>query len=219
VAAQAVLLAGAQLPLYVDVSENRRNSSMPPTCASCAQCPRSQVNVNLALNDSRLTESRSHVLITAAQHAARSRSRTRRRIAAVCRRESGANYGLVTYTYGSKEGSPGPPPLARSATESRRWTGGRWSRTERRVPRVSAVAERRRGGGLVFMGCCHWLASLGGGTASARRLSHSVRPPRSHRAAYLRTVRLGWRLATGASVVRHPADPYAAGHTNLLAAA
>lgn len=105
VAAQAVLLA-VQLPLYLDVSENQRNSFNAADMRELRKMPKElKVNVNLALNDSRLTDldrnvlsklqrSMPHVTITYAETNSSS----------LFGGTSGANYGLVTYTYGTKEG-------------------------------------------------------------------------------------------------------------------
>ena len=105
VAAQALLLA-IQLPLYVDVSENRRNSFNAADTRELRKMPKElKVNVNLAANDSRLTDldrnvlsklqrSMPHVTITYAETNSSS----------LFGGTSGANYGLVTYTYGGKEG-------------------------------------------------------------------------------------------------------------------
>src|SRR6266851_5642882 len=100
VAAQALLLV-VQLPIYADVSENQRNSFNPADMRTLRQMTKElKVNVNLAANDSRLTDldrnvlsklprAMPHVSITFAETSTTS----------LFGGTSGANYGLVTYTY------------------------------------------------------------------------------------------------------------------------
>ena len=106
VAAQALLLA-IQLPLYTDVTENQRNSFNPADVRALRQMPKElKVNVNLASNDSRLSDLDRNVLsklqrimphptITYAETSTTS----------LLGGSSGANYGLITYTYGGKQGT------------------------------------------------------------------------------------------------------------------
>jgi hypothetical protein len=105
VAAQALLLV-VQLPIYTDVSENQRNSFNPADMRTLRQMNKElKVNVNLASNDSRLADldrnvlsklprAMPHVTITYAETSTTS----------LFGGTSGANYGLVTYTYGGKQG-------------------------------------------------------------------------------------------------------------------
>jgi ABC-2 type transport system permease protein len=106
VAAQALLLV-IQLPLYTDVTENQRNSFNPADVRALRQMPRElKVNVNLATNDSRFSDldrnvlgklqrSMPHATITYAETSTTS----------LLGGSSGANYGLITYTYGGKQGT------------------------------------------------------------------------------------------------------------------
>jgi ABC-2 type transport system permease protein len=105
VAAQALLLA-IQLPLFMDLSENRRNSFNPADMRALRQMSRElKVTVNLASNDSRLADLDRNVLSKLQRtmpHATITYAETN--TSSLFGGTSGANYGLVTYTYGGKQG-------------------------------------------------------------------------------------------------------------------
>jgi ABC-type transport system involved in multi-copper enzyme maturation permease subunit len=106
ISAQALLLV-IQLPMFVDVSEDRRNSFNPADERALRRMNRElKVDVNLAANDSRLRDLDRQVL-----------SKLQRTVPQVTINyaetsasgllggTSGANYGLVTFTYGGRQGS------------------------------------------------------------------------------------------------------------------
>jgi ABC-type transport system involved in multi-copper enzyme maturation permease subunit len=106
VAAQMLLLV-IQLPLYVDVTEDRRNSFNPADERALHQMSKElKVSVNLASNDSRLADLDRNVLsklprvmpqVTITYPETSSTG--------LFGGTTGANYGLVTYTYGGKQGT------------------------------------------------------------------------------------------------------------------
>jgi ABC-2 type transport system permease protein len=106
VAAQALLLV-VQLPLYIDMTENQRNSFNAADVRALRQMPKElKVDVNLASNDSRFTDLDRNVLGKLQRtmpHATITYSETS--TTSLLGGSSGANYGLVTYTYGGKQGT------------------------------------------------------------------------------------------------------------------
>ena len=106
IAFQALLLA-VQLPIYADVTEGQRNSFNPADARALGQMTKElKVDVNLATNDSRFTDLQRNVLTKlqrAAPHATITYLVTG--TSALLGGTSGANYGLVTYTYGGKQGT------------------------------------------------------------------------------------------------------------------
>jgi ABC-2 type transport system permease protein len=106
VAAQALLLA-VQLPIYADVTEDHRNSFNPADVRALRQMTRElKVNVNLATNDARFLDLQRNVLTKlqrTAPHVTITYAETS--TSSLLGGTSGANYGLVTYTYGGKQGT------------------------------------------------------------------------------------------------------------------
>jgi ABC-2 type transport system permease protein len=106
VAAQALLLA-VQLPIYMDVTEDQRNSFNPAYVRALREMPKElKVNVNLATNDARFQDLQRNVLAKlqrTAPHVTITYAETS--TSSLLGGTSGANYGLVTYTYGGKQGS------------------------------------------------------------------------------------------------------------------
>jgi ABC-2 type transport system permease protein len=104
VMAQALLLV-IQLPLYVDVSENQRNSFNPADARALRQMTKElRVSVNLATNDSRFTDLDRNVLSKLQRtmpHVTIDQPETSR--TSLLGGSSGAGYGQVTYTYGGKQ--------------------------------------------------------------------------------------------------------------------
>jgi ABC-type transport system involved in multi-copper enzyme maturation permease subunit len=105
IAAQALLLV-IQLPLYADVSEDRRNSFNPADERALRQMTKElKVSVNLASNDSRLRDLDRNVLSKlprAAPHVTITYNETS--ATSLLGGASAQNYGQVTYTYGGKQG-------------------------------------------------------------------------------------------------------------------
>ena len=106
VAAQALLLA-VQLPIYADVTEDQRNSFNPADSRALRQMTRElKVNVNLATNDARFLDLQRNVLTKlqrTAPHVTITYAETS--TSSLLGGTSGANYGLVTYTYAGKQGT------------------------------------------------------------------------------------------------------------------
>lgn len=106
VAAQALLLA-VQLPIYMDVTEDQRNSFNPADVRALRQMTRElKVNVNLATNDARFQDLQRNVLTKlqrTAPHVTITYAETS--TSSLLGGTSGANYGQVTYTYGGKQGT------------------------------------------------------------------------------------------------------------------
>ncbi|HEV7663851.1 MAG TPA: heme-binding domain-containing protein [Chloroflexota bacterium] len=106
IAAQALLLF-IQLPLFMDVSEDRRNSFNPADERALRQMTKElKVTVNLATNDSRLRDLDRNVLSKlprAAPHVTITYNETSS--TSLLGGASAQNYGLNTYTYGGKQGS------------------------------------------------------------------------------------------------------------------
>jgi ABC-type transport system involved in multi-copper enzyme maturation permease subunit/mono/diheme cytochrome c family protein len=106
VAFQALLLA-VQLPIYMDVTEDQRNSFNPADARALNQMPKElKVDVNLASNDSRFMDLQRQVLAKlprAMPHVTIDYAETS--TSSLLGGTSGANYGLVTYTYGGKQGT------------------------------------------------------------------------------------------------------------------
>jgi mono/diheme cytochrome c family protein len=106
VAFQALLLA-VQLPIYMDVSEDQRNSFNPADTRALSQMTKElKVDVNLASNDSRFMDLQRQVLAKlprTAPHVTINYAETS--TSSLLGGTSGANYGLVTYTYAGKQGT------------------------------------------------------------------------------------------------------------------
>jgi len=106
IAAQALLLV-IQLPLFVDVSEDHRNSFNPADERALQRMTRElKVQVNLASGDSRLRDLDRNVLSKlqrAAPHTTIVYSETS--VTGLLGGTSGQNYGLVTYTYSGRQGT------------------------------------------------------------------------------------------------------------------
>jgi ABC-2 type transport system permease protein len=106
IAAQALLLV-IQLPLYVDVSEDHRNSFNPADERALRQMTRElKVQVNLAANDSRLRDLERNVLTKlqrTAPHVTITYSESSG--SGLLGGTSGQNYGLVTFTYAGRQGA------------------------------------------------------------------------------------------------------------------
>jgi len=106
VSAQMLLLV-IQLPLFVDVSEDRRNSFNPADERALRQMTKElKVSVNLASNDSRLTDLERNVLSKLPRAMPRvSITYPETSSTSLFGGTTGANYGQVTYTYGGKQGT------------------------------------------------------------------------------------------------------------------
>jgi ABC-2 type transport system permease protein len=106
VGAQMLLLA-IQLPLYIDVSEDRRNSFNPADERALRSMTKElKISVNLASNDSRLADLDRNVLSKLPRVMPRvSISYPETSSTSLFGGVTGANYGQVTYTYGSKQGT------------------------------------------------------------------------------------------------------------------
>jgi ABC-type transport system involved in multi-copper enzyme maturation permease subunit/mono/diheme cytochrome c family protein len=106
VAFQALLLA-VQLPIYMDVTEDQRNSFNPADARALSEMTKElKVDVNLASNDSRFVDLQRQVLAKlprTAPHVTINYAETS--TSSLLGGTSGANYGLVTYTYGGKQGT------------------------------------------------------------------------------------------------------------------
>ncbi|HEY1293826.1 MAG TPA: heme-binding domain-containing protein [Chloroflexota bacterium] len=106
VAFQALLLA-IQLPIYTDVTENRRNSFNTADVRALSHMPKElKIDVNLATNDSRFLDLQRNVLTKlqrTAPHVTINYAETS--TSSLLGGTSGANYGTVTYTYGGKQGT------------------------------------------------------------------------------------------------------------------
>ena len=106
VAAQALLLA-VQLPIYMDVTEDQRNSFNPADVRALRQMPKElKVDVNLATNDARFLDLQRNVLSKlqrTSPHVTINYAETS--TSSLLGGSSGANYGVVTYTYGGKQGT------------------------------------------------------------------------------------------------------------------
>src|SRR5437763_1866012 len=105
VSAQMLLLV-VQLPLFRDVSEDRRNSFNPADERALRQMNKElKISVNLASNDSRLADLNRNVLSKLPRVMPRvSISYPESSSTALLGGTSGANYGQVIYIYGGKEG-------------------------------------------------------------------------------------------------------------------
>lgn len=106
VGAQMLLLV-IQLPLYLDVSEDRRNSFNPADERALRQMTRElKISVNLASNDSRLADLDRNVLSKLPRIMPRvTITYPETSSTGLFGGTSGANYGQVTYTYGGKQGT------------------------------------------------------------------------------------------------------------------
>jgi ABC-2 type transport system permease protein len=106
VALQMLLLA-IQLPLFVDVSEDRRNSFNPADERALHSMNKElKISVNLASNDSRLADLDRNVLSKLPRIMPRvSISYPETSSSGLFGGTTGANYGQVTYTYGTKQGT------------------------------------------------------------------------------------------------------------------
>jgi hypothetical protein len=106
VAAQALLLA-VQLPIYMDVTEDQRNSFNPADVRALRQMTHElKVDVNLASNDNRFLDLQRNVLSKlqrTAPHVTINYAETS--TSSLLGGTSGANYGAVTYTYAGKQGT------------------------------------------------------------------------------------------------------------------
>jgi len=106
VAFQALLLA-IQLPIYADVTENRRNSFNPADARALSHMAKElKIDVNLATNDSRFLDLQRNVLTKlqrTAPHVTINYAETS--TSSLLGGTSGANYGTVIYTYGGKQGT------------------------------------------------------------------------------------------------------------------
>src|SRR5712692_11254256 len=106
IAAQMLLLV-IQLPLFLDVSEDRRNSFNPADERALHQMTKElKVSVNLASNDSRLTDLERNVLSKLPRIMPRvSIAYPETSSTSLFGGTTGASYGQVTYTYGGKQGT------------------------------------------------------------------------------------------------------------------
>jgi ABC-2 type transport system permease protein len=106
VAAQMLLLA-IQLPLYFDVTEDRRNSFNPADERELREMTKElKISVNLASNDSRLADLDRNVLSKLPRTMPRvSINYPETSSTGLFGGTTGANYGQVTYTYGGKQGT------------------------------------------------------------------------------------------------------------------
>jgi ABC-2 type transport system permease protein len=106
IAFQALLLT-VQLPIYADVSQDQRNSFNPADARALSQMTKElKINVNLATNDSHLRDLQRNVLSKlerTAPHVTITYPETS--TTSLLGGSSGSNYGVVTYTYGGKQGS------------------------------------------------------------------------------------------------------------------
>jgi ABC-2 type transport system permease protein len=105
VTAQMLLLV-IQLPLYLDVTEDRRNSFNPADERALREMTKEfKISVNLASNDSRLADLDRNVLSKLPRVMPRvTISYPETSSTALLGGTTGANYGQVTYTYGTKQG-------------------------------------------------------------------------------------------------------------------
>ncbi len=106
VAAQMLLLA-IQLPLFFDMSEDRRNSFNPADERALRGMNKEmKISVNLASNDSRLTDLNRNVLSKLPRVMPRvTIDYPETSSTSLFGGTTGANYGQVTYTYGGKQGT------------------------------------------------------------------------------------------------------------------
>src|SRR5258708_18331426 len=102
-----MLLLVIQLPLFMDVSEDRRNSFNPADERALRQMTKElKISVNLASNDSRLTDLDRNVLSKLPRAMPRvSITYPETSSTSLFGGTTGASYGLVTYTYGGKQGT------------------------------------------------------------------------------------------------------------------
>ena len=105
-AAQMLLLA-IQLPIFVDVSEDHRNSFNPADERALRSMTKElKISVNLASNDSRLSDLDRNVLSKLPRVMPRVNiSYPETSSSGLFGGTTGANYGQVTYTYGGKQGT------------------------------------------------------------------------------------------------------------------
>jgi ABC-2 type transport system permease protein len=106
VASQMLLLV-IQLPLYFDVTEDRRNSFNPADERALREMTRElKISVNLASNDSRLADLDRNVLSKLPRAMPRvSITYPETSSTGLFGGTTGANYGQVTYTYAGKQGT------------------------------------------------------------------------------------------------------------------
>jgi ABC-2 type transport system permease protein len=106
IAFQALLLA-IQVPIYSDVSQDQRNSFNPADARALGQMTKElKIEVNLASNDSHLRDLQRNVLTKLQRTAPHvTINYLESSTTSLLGGSSGANYGLVTYTYGGKQGT------------------------------------------------------------------------------------------------------------------
>jgi ABC-type transport system involved in multi-copper enzyme maturation permease subunit len=106
ISAQMLLLV-IQLPLFLDVSEDRRNSFNPADERALRQMTKElKISINLASNDSRLTDLDRNVLSKLPRAMPRvSITYPETSSTSLFGGTTGASYGQVTYTYGGKQGT------------------------------------------------------------------------------------------------------------------
>jgi ABC-2 type transport system permease protein len=102
-----MLLLAIQLPLFMDLSEDRRNSFNPADERALHQMNKElKISVNLASNDSRLADLDRNVLSKLPRIMPRVNiSYPETSSTSLFGGTTGANYGQVTYTYGGKQGT------------------------------------------------------------------------------------------------------------------
>src|SRR5258708_8280962 len=102
-----MLLLVIQLPLFMDVSEDRRNSFNPADERALRQMTKElKISVNLASNDSRLTDLDRNVLSKLPRAMPRvTITYPETSSTSLFGGTTGASYGQVTYTYGGKQGT------------------------------------------------------------------------------------------------------------------
>jgi ABC-2 type transport system permease protein len=102
-----MLLLAIQLPLFMDLSEDRRNSFNPADERALHQMNKElKISVNLASNDSRLADLDRNVLSKLPRIMPRvTISYPETSSTSLFGGTTGANYGQVTYTYGGKQGT------------------------------------------------------------------------------------------------------------------
>jgi ABC-type transport system involved in multi-copper enzyme maturation permease subunit len=212
VAAQALLLA-VQLPIYMDVSADQRNSFDAADARALHDMTKElKVDVHLATNDSRFQDLQRNVLTKlqrSAPHVTISYVETS--TSSLLGGTSGADYGIVTYTYGGKQGIS-RATTAREVLPLIEALDGRKVTPEPIKPYPGyPLVTNADGSALWFYGIVPLLALAG--------WWYFQQPP-----ALPGSVRSTWRtpqsaVALGVAVVAIQLVPYGRSHTNITVSA
>jgi ABC-2 type transport system permease protein len=221
---QALLLA-IQLPLYFDLTEDRRNSFNPADVRALQQMPKElKVNVNLATNDNRFVELQRNVLTKlqrTAPHVTITYAETS--TSSLLGGTSGANYGVNTYTYGGKQGSS-RATSAREVLSLIETLGGQTVASDPLPPYPGyPLVTSADGASIWFYGALPVLAIVGWWYFQrAPEIPGWVRAERVHtrsRWPWLDPYTPGLRraaLAAGVALVAVQFVPYGRDHTNIV---